>query len=251
MYKIMTVAGLAMAATALSVPAAMAEGTIPTPSVQACLDSHPGAVMFDGVTAGNDLVCIDEFTYPSEGDDTYLWVPTNEGTTVLRDPYLSGSNARPDAGNDTLSLALWHGGFTGLLYGKLVIMDPSESLKYTPYNDTVGTRAADGSCSNITSKSFITSYFGAGDDTVICRTGVIFTGTGADYVQDGGWGTTVTTGDGNDEVVAGGGADSLILGAGDDTARVKNGGEDVVKAGDGSDVAYASPNDTVLSAKRL
>lgn len=212
-------------------------------AVDACLANHPGAVTYDAVTSGNDLVCVDTDAVGSEGDDTYFWVGVDENP----DTVLVAVNPAYDPGNDTLSLADWsHGfdeswGFYGVHYLGTVV----ENIDYTAHDDVVGDANA---CDNLSGSAGVTFNTGLGADLVQCVVGTINTQGGDDTIVGVTLNATANAGGGNDTVTGDAGADAINLGSGNDSAYVVGKGVDTVSGGTGTDVVTASSNDVVTSA---
>lgn len=253
-------AALAAVAAVLAAPtAARADDPAYTrsASVQACVDAHPGAVDVTEVTDGPDLVCVDDVIAGSPGDDTYLWVPSDESTGTLR-LYLPLGNypayvqrAATDDGQDTLSLADWTSPFDGASpWGTRISgLDASETTVLTPladeYNpDQDPTTCATGDVNHTTIST------GAGDDTVYCVAANVVTGPGDDTVAGLSADSTVSTGSGDDTVTGDAGVQTVRLGSGADSANVRGGGADTVYGGKGADTVRRSANDVVHSARR-
>lgn len=255
------IAALAAAAVGLvtvASPATADEETKPSP-VDLCLDRHPGAVPAEGVTPGNDLVCVERTFIPSEGDDTYLWVGADTNGAVILRGTLDRYSIVPDPGTDTLSLADWtvplvetytESGVGGLFGIRITAIDSPEVIRYTDFDDVIGDPNVCARMGGYTGGVVpISHYTGLGADTVQCTVGNIFTEGDDDTILGVTDGAAVFAGTGNDTVTGDGTSDHIDLGAGDDRAFVRDGGVDAVMGGAGVDTVVASRDDRLSAVE--
>jgi hypothetical protein len=240
-------AALAAAAAVFAAPAAARAADPADAAVQACVDSHPGAVTekavedsLDGMSgdggalaAQDNLVCVGRYVVGSPGDDTYLVVPGTAGITVPHVDNESPDLGKADPGTDTLSLADWTEPYSGSgPVNMLSLLDTPEVQVLTPLGDVINPADEGRTCNDLTA-SDAAIRTGAGSDAVYCVAVA-----------------TVSTGTGADEVTGTGGSQVVRLGPGADQATVTGGGADTVRGGAGSDTVARSGNDTVYSAHR-
>lgn len=222
---------VALGLAPLAVTATAHADTPVSQAVQDCLIAHPGAVIWDQVTEGDDSVCVDQMVRPSPGNDTYIWVGAEQSTEKVSALTTEApGQILDDPGSDTVSLVDWTfgyddamsysgpGAWTGLTgrlaYGGFTL---PETVIFTPYDDLIlgfdpGYATGDGTCRAYGYTATAVYDTGDGADKILCMTGNFYMGPGDDYVSstDDGTGDVIDAGTGNDVIdVLGGGTDEV------------------------------------------
>ncbi|HVZ43896.1 MAG TPA: VCBS domain-containing protein [Ramlibacter sp.] len=189
----------------------------------------PGPFAGDVLTASNDIVDVDNFTFSGDYDDPsfdYQWL--RDGTPIANATGASYTLTNGDSGHQ-ISLQISYVDDGGVLE-----TETSDAVTIavheigTPGRDTLTGGATDDWLEGL-----------GGNDTL--------RGLGGDDTLDGGSGNdSLAGGDGNDSLDGGPGRDTMQGGAGDDTYVVDATNDVVVEAADaGNDTVYASATYTI------